>query len=156
MPVRTAIFASTDTLFATDLNALAGPSNAYTPTLGGWALNNGSIAGAYLRFGAFVLFRAELVVGSSTTITATAPTITLPDDAPGAVGAQIVGSTCDFVDTSAVQRYPGYVRFASGDTSKCQVFAWTSPLAVLGTGTPFTWAASDIVRVSGIYECALS
>jgi hypothetical protein len=151
--VRTAVFASNDVLTATDLNALAGPWNAYTPTLGGWTIGNGTLSGAYLRFGSLVAFRAELTIGSSTTITATAPTISLPSGASGATGAQIVGSTCDFVDSSAVQRYPAYVRFASGDTSKCQVFALASPLTVLGTTTPFTWAAGDIVRVSGFYEC---
>jgi hypothetical protein len=146
------VFAANDNLTATDLNALAGPWNAYTPTLGGWTLGNGTISGAYLRFGALVIFRAEVTIGSSTTITATAPTISLPTGSPGATGAQIVGATCDFVDDSAATRYPGWVRFASGDTTKCQVFNFASPLGLLGTSSPFTWAASDKLRVSGFYE----
>lgn len=137
------------------LNRLGGNGawTAYTPTLGGagWALGDGTISGRYWRLGNTVHYTAVVVFGSTSTFGAGAtPTITLPFE-------QYAGrqSQCDAFATDSGTGF--YTLSGRTDTTTVQLYV-PGTNGALGSGvrnnTPFTWAATDIIEVTGTYEAA--
>jgi hypothetical protein len=131
---------------------------SYTPTLGGtgWALGSGSINGYYSKIGRVVNFQIRVVFGAGATFGAGRPTLTLP------VTARSTSGNIDFVtdiayeDASAGARYSGT---AECSTSALDLFVWNSSttylsITGLSSAIPMTWAANDIIFVSGTYESA--
>ena len=146
-----------ETLLASDFNAeirdplaaLAGASTAYTPTISGFTLGNGTVTGKYLRVGKLVAFTAQFTFGSSSAAAAAPCGFTLPvTSAANNPWAQ----WATFTDTGGTtyQAQP----FISTLCTVYGIAAATSAIQSPSTTYPFTWATGDIVRCGGIYEAA--
>ena len=141
-----------------NLKAIGDAWTSYTPALAGtgWAIGNGTVAGGYIQAGKLVVFRASITFGSTSTYGASAtPTISLPVTANSAFTND--GFDCQLIDTGTL-RYSGVAVF-DGSTTVLSIFA------VLASGTyasqtgcrstiPHTWASTDKIVVSGVYEAA--
>ncbi|WP_418063947.1 hypothetical protein [Pimelobacter simplex] len=141
-----------------NLKAIGDPWTAYTPT---WSasttnpvLNNGTIAGRYIKPGNLLFFRINLTMGSSTTFGSGAYALTLP---PGiaihAAGLQLVHA--EAVIGSATYTCRG--RISAGTSS---VLLYTLP-ATAGTfdravtqASPATFASGSSLTVQGFVEAA--
>lgn len=131
-----------------------GAWTAYTPTLGGtgWALGNGTIAGAYCQIGKVILFRITCTLGSTSTFGSAVPaTLTVPT-AMVAQAQNVTGFNVQLLDTSAGVMYIGGARNVS--TTEIGLYyangAYTSVISTV----PFTWASTDIIRVTGYYDAS--
>jgi len=123
---------------------------AYTPTLGGWTLGNGTLSGSYIQAGKLIHFRIIFTVGSTTTISG-APNFSIPAAALtlGANGRRPVG-TIDLFDTSgsAHRHYFGVL------TTTTAVAPVLHDGTAISPTVPWTWATGDIIEISGTYEAA--
>ena len=117
---------------------------AYTPTLGNWTLGNGTWSAAYIQAGKLIHFRANLTVGSTTSISGS-PTITLPVTAIAARAASFPGGAYDLSATT---------NYELGAFHTTTTVSFRSAGAALSSTVPFTWATGDEVYVSGTYEAA--
>lgn len=147
---------------ATDIDTSTGKGliawQSYTPTIGGagWALGNGSVTGLYCQIGKTVHFAIRVVFGSTSTYGAGRPTLSLPVTATSAAGNFDFITNVAYFDSSATVRNQGTADFS---TTNVDLFVWGSAgtyvnaLGVTST-VPFTWAASDVIYVSGTYEAA--
>ena len=135
---------------------------AYTPVLGGtgWSLGStGSAAvGYYCKIGKTVHFTVRLVFGTvgATFGAANRPTVTLPVTASTAQGNVDFVTNIAYFDSSATLRYLGSCDFT---TTNVDLFCWNSAGTYLASAAvvaaaPFTWAASDVIFISGTYEAA--
>lgn len=144
---------------------LSGAWVAYTPTLVGVTLNNGTLTGAYRKLGREVRFRATLVLGSTSSVSGTIR-IGLPAMASAAAIAAGLGGGSFMPIGSALLADASVgtsVRIAATTTmyqtgNECfinvaQVGSFTAPTTVNGTN-PFTSATGDIYAVEGCYEAA--
>lgn len=151
MATRTSVFATNDIITANDLNSLAGGWNAYTPALGNFTAGNGVATGKYLQFGKLVIFRAEFVFGTTSAAATAMPSLSLPVTADITVGPTIVGS---FYDKSALNHYTASVSLTTSTAVLIGVLGTSGLRSNASTTSPFTWASTDIIRCSGIYEAA--
>jgi len=140
-----------------NLKAITDPWISYTPTLGGtgWALGNGTSAGKYIRIGNTVHFRAEIVIGSTTSKGSVSPTISAPLSVaqPASQGLILNASLWDkstslyfaiaHVDTATWNRFTVYA--AASSPSYVAISPATST-------APFTWTTTDVIHISGTYE----
>ena len=132
------------------LAALAGSWTAYTPSVLSWTLGNGTVAAYYQQFGKTVDYQIELTLGS-TTVVAASLSLSLPVAAARSNGT-VSGY---FVDTSASAQWQAAAMQASGTTTVILGMLGTNgSRASLSSTAPFTWASTDLVRVSGRYEAA--
>jgi hypothetical protein len=136
-----------------------GPSlgawTAYTPTLGGtgWAIGNGTAAGAYCQIGKIVHFRARIVFGSTSTAGAGAsPTFTIPVASAGA--GSVWPITGRILDASASAIY--LICWQPVSTTVCQLntIGTNGLQGQINSAAPFTWAVSDELMLTGTYEAA--
>lgn len=134
-----------------------GAWTAYTPTVGGWSIGNGTLDCAYQKIGRMVTARVSLVAGSTTTYGA-ALTFTAPVTAVTGAEQWGMGSLFDGSSVTA----PCAVRLASAGTS-FQVYSLTVPSTpsfvrndntAVATTSPWTWGTSDAVRFTMTYESA--
>lgn len=126
---------------------------SYTPTLAGtgWALGNGTVTGKYSRIGRWVSFWAAFVAGSTSTFGSGNPRLSLPVTP---ISDAVEGRwNVAFFDSSASLRY-----FSRGILSSSDVIAVTSGTngvqTTTNSTTPFAWATSDTIIISGIYEAS--
>lgn len=129
-----------------------GAWTAYTPTWGGNTTNpvigNGTITGAYCQIGKTVFGRVNIVAGSTTTFGSGSYFISMPVTAR--ITDQPVGHGF-FVDASLGVRYSVILTPAS--TTNLWIRYSAQPVDANAT-TPFTWAQSDEISVSFVYEAA--
>ena len=121
----------------------------FTPTVGGWALGNGTVAFTLHKIGRQVTVRGVLTVGSTTTFGAA-----LTIAAPFAAAAQQQGLLGAYLDASAGVTGPLMVR-VSGSTFSFYALSTVVQMnnAGLTSTVPVTWAAGDKVEiVSFTYE----
>jgi hypothetical protein len=134
-----------------DLAIIGSPWTAYTPTLVGITLGNGSIAGRYLQINKTVLFNITFTFGSTSSVTG-ATTASLPVTARG------MGWQCDALifDTSTGNFYPAVGIASTTGVAKVMVPGATSQgnYVNIGTNLPMTWAAGDQFVIEGSYEAA--
>ena len=137
------------------LNVSTTAWTTYTPTLGGTSasLGNGSVANsAYKQIGKTVHFRITLVLGSTTNVSTTGLTLSLPPFTPisNAVGQ------CIATDASASDRFAGEVLITTSGTAIPLVTPATAGTKSrnVETSVPFTWTTSDSLVISGTYEVA--
>lgn len=132
-----------------NLKAIGDAWTAFTPTLTGWTLGNGSFSGsAYRQVGKGVDFRIKLLLGSTTVVSA-GPVFTLPATA---ISIRSVVATVLFFDTSAgAAGWLGGWAFAESTTL---IRVRTDASATPSTTVPFTWAAGDEIVITGTYEAA--
>jgi hypothetical protein len=144
------------------------PWQSYTPVVSNtWAIGNGSALGRYKQIGKLVYFTVKIVWGSSSTFGASYLTISLPPvnastsiagfDSTG-IGGTRNDDRAIYLDVSIVGTFRG-----NGDLNSASTVALYADIAdalpyVHDTGViqgaPFTWAASDIVSLFGVYEAA--
>jgi hypothetical protein len=138
------------------------PWTAYTPTLqgAGWALGSTGAAGfgAYTVMGGTCFFHARLIFGTvGATFSANIPEVSLPIPSTEPAGGLPLRSSvvCEIRDTSSGLCYPAPGDLAGGTSAllMCQVSSGAhSYLGYVVQGTPFTFAASDEIRMSGWYR----
>ncbi len=152
-------WAAGETVTAANLNAQLkdfaggfGAWTSYTPTLSGFTLGNGTIAGAYLQVQKTVVFRAKLTFGSTTTAASAYPTATLPVTALSTDASSVLHAR--FGDASPGAAYLSYVDLGSTTTIRAGIIGSSGLATTCTTTTPFTWTTSDVVYWAGVYEAA--
>lgn len=133
------------------LTALTDQWTPYTPTWTGGtpAIGNGTLAGAYIQIGKFVVFRINMVAGSTTTFGSGAWTIGLPVSSNVATGQRVGGATLN--DSSATTNRMGRSVYTNGVQGVALVDEATTRV---GSATPFAWATGDQWTVEGVYEAS--
>lgn len=132
-------------------------SSVYTPTLTDITLGNGSITGRFIRIGQIFFWNAILVWGTTTTYSGGSPQIGTPFT--GLSGLNVAMSLYgSYTDTSAGTSY--FANLVAGSASSTLLTTFSTTSAQSGntpiTNTlPFTWANTDIVRVSGVGIAAI-
>jgi hypothetical protein len=129
-----------------------GAWTAWTPTLSGtgWAIGDGTLLATYCQIGKVVHFRIQITFGSTSTFGAGALTLSLPVTAAGMNGHPMAHVA--YVDTSAGLTYLGTARQSTTTTISPRF--GQNPDGGIFSGTAFTWANTDIIRVVGTYEAA--
>lgn len=139
--------------FVRSTHALTGRWIGWTPS---WtastsnpALGNGALTGRYRQVGKTVFFNLLLVAGSTTTFGTGFWQFSLPVEAVLGFAA-----ACSLRDVSALTNYPAVADGRPDD----------QPTGLLRIGertgngvtnlAPFTWAANDTLKISGVYEAA--
>jgi hypothetical protein len=147
----------TDTLYRYDGSsyvpvASSSAWTAFTPTWSGSVTNpvlgNGSFTGTkYLQVGKTVRFRLILTMGSTTTYGSGAWGLTLP-----VAPSDSQAAACVYVDSSASTRNAGTAWLTAGSG----IFRMLPPTDASSAGisgtVPFTWATSDQLIITGLYE----
>jgi hypothetical protein len=135
-----------------------GAWTAYTPTLGGtgWAIGDGTITGAYCQIGKLIFFRAQVDFGSTSTYGASAePTLTGPANVKAGIGGNHDLSAV-LADTSLGLNYVGLVRTTASSplTFTISALGTSSVRVTANSTTPFTWASTDRIQITGFVEAA--
>jgi hypothetical protein len=147
----TQIPAATTNAILADLTIIGGTQTAYTPTVTGITLGNGTVAGTFKQVDKEVDFEVVFTFGSTSALTAQ-PTFTLPATAlkaNWAVKANILDSSAAvYFDTVAIA------------TSTTVVGAFTASTVAAGnyqtviSTRPMTWAVGDVLYIAGRYLAA--
>lgn len=111
------------------------------------ALNNGTIAGRFIRFGKTVMFSITLTMGSTTTFGTGTYFLSLPVTAQASVGTLNAGVWLN--DNSGAANNAGTVNLSTSS-----VVRLLSPTGIVSATAPWTWANLDIIAVNGTYEAA--
>lgn len=131
-----------------------GAKTSYTPTLTGFTLGNGTIAGSYTQIGKWVWFEATFTMGTTSAAASAIPTCTLPvTAAAGTVNNALCRAQFTDAGTAA---YLAAARVLSTTTCAAYIIGSSGVLTTPSTTTPFTWtpANNDVIYWSGIYEAA--
>lgn len=136
------------------LDAMSAARTAYTPV---WAssgtapvLNNGTITGRYTQFGKFVWFAALLTLGSTSTIGTGAYSLSLPVASVASGLPQIVDGLIQDSSAGTTGHFPCAGVVGSGSS----VVTFNNVNQAVGAAFPMTWASTDLLIASGIYEAA--
>ena len=139
-----------DIIRAEDVQLDAWPS--YTPTISGWTLGNGTLAGYALQAGKDIRFRIEYTVGSTDTKSGTLA-FALPVAARWAAtpltALPPVGQAA-LRDVSAPAGRARSVILLTSST--CQIV--DEAFSAVTHTVPWTWATGDLIVVNGSYEAA--
>lgn len=135
----------------------AGSYAAYTTT---WAasgaapaIGNGTLVGRYAQIGKHVHFTIQLTAGTTTTFGTGAYSFSLPAT-PAGPSVTVVGAAFAF-DVSASSSNTAVVVLTGGNINIHYPATWPSGVdTVYGQTTPWTWATSDTMNISGVYEAA--
>ena len=130
-----------------NLKAIGDAWTAYTPTLSGWTLSNGTLVGRAKQAGKDVEVHIDYTVGSSDTKSG-APVFSLPVAANFNAGATI--GTAGMIDTSAGARAFRVVFLGSSTTAILTTFDDVR----LSPTVPWTWATGDRFWLTLSYEAA--
>ena len=135
-----------------NLNALT-TLTSFTPTWGNTGtantLGNGTLSGGYITANDLVFFQILLAWGSTTASGSGNWTFTVPITSTsfGAHLAEVL-----YFDSSASANYRGVGINVS--TTVIQPVTNASPVAAITSTSPFTWAQSDSLSISGFYFAA--
>lgn len=137
--------------------ALTGAWTTWTPTWVNLTVGNGTVTAYYKQVGKTVLFRLNVLFGSTTSISGT-PTFTLPVTAIALVGADSATiATGKYLD-SGTAAYQGLVMLNSTTTGQLQLANASATYLTYGgisSTTPMTWTTSDEIKfLNGCYEAA--
>lgn len=129
---------------------------SYTPVLGGgWVLGNGTVTGKYQRIGKIVSFYVVIVFGSTSTFGAGGSqnlTVTLPLTISSGFNQPELVFNAGATDTSLGSVYRLNAFIAS--TTTVILSSAVSPIIGITNTSPFSWANTDRIAISGIYEGA--
>lgn len=147
-------FTAGQVLTAAELNA-AGTYTAYTPTITGVTIGNGTRTFYYTKFNKIVHFYGVFQLGSTSAVTGT-PLLSLPvarRTAAFAVATLGVGTLADF-GTATYSAIP-----ISTGANDVYLFAAYAAATYLLEGNvtatvPFTWTTNDALTINAIYEAA--
>ena len=132
-----------------------GAWSAYTPTISGtgWAIGNGTVTAAYAYIGKWCAIRSQITFGSTSTYGTGDLTIQLP------VNIRTTSSFgSGFATDASLGANFGPVVMEQTSSTTVRVLA-PDPANVGRIGSikstlPFTWATTDSLLLSGIYETA--
>lgn len=143
-----------------NFNAVYATDTTYTPVVTGWTQGNATMTGRYAVSGDMVFYYGSMLFGSTSAVTASGITVSLPVTAATALGQGTIG-LCKFNDVSTGVGVAGYMETATTTTATCK---WldpeTVPLAVrveawATTATlPFTFTTGDYVYWQMTYRKA--
>lgn len=154
-------FTAGSPLLATEMNTevrdfssgVQGAWTAWTPTLTGFTVGNGSLVARYIRYGKTVSFRFDFTAGSTSTFTSTF-VMSLPVEPHPDYNLEDCLGSATMMDASVGTgtRTAGVLACGGGAT----MFFLVSRLsaAVVGNTNPWTWATSDRLTGIGTYETA--
>ena len=144
-------FTDGDVVDAADLNTIAGAWDSFTVTLTNISIGNGTATGFYKKIGRTVVYRVLVTFGSTTSVSGSM-TVDLP-----VTGTSVQGVHNLFmVDDSTGAVYPGVVS-VSTTTAVLRAINASGTYATqsaTSSSIPFTWATSDVIRLTGVYEAA--
>jgi hypothetical protein len=138
-------------------NWVGNAAKAWSPTLSGITIGNGTIIARYQELGQkFVAVRVEITLGSSSSVTG-AIKVGLPFPASNSGSQELSASLWDI--GSSVYAGAGFLPAGSSDVNILFLFASSGVnyrvIRVTATNTgPFTWAAGDRINLQGVYERA--
>lgn len=130
-----------------------GKWQVWTPTLTNLTLGNGTLTARYCRVGNLVVCVIAVVFGSTSAM-GSGPKFTLP--VTGTADILAAQATLRLRDDSASAIHRGYLTHDAtyGFLGAHTVSGSTLIEATVGSTTPFTWATSDALRGTLIYEAA--
>tara|TARA_R110000787_G_scaffold117171_8_gene227721 strand:+ start:173 stop:1321 length:1149 start_codon:yes stop_codon:yes gene_type:complete len=132
-----------------------GTWSAWTPTLANMALGNGTITARYTQIGKTVHFTFYFILGSTSTVGASDPTVSLPVTGVLPTPHSPIG-TVKFLDSGTIHNL-GVVKMVSTTVFGFYVHKANSTYGVaqvLSNTIPFTWTTSDTISAIGTYEVA--
>lgn len=150
----TAGLSSGQVLTAATMNQIGAAYETWTPALTASTTNptlgtGSGQSGRYGRVNKLVYGTGELQFGTAGVNPGSGfYYISLPITAQAS--ARLVG-TFQLYDASAFASYFGFL--ISDTTSRC-LFYYNNPASVVTNAAPFTWAASDFIRITFSYEAA--
>jgi len=137
---------------------------SWTPTLGvdgagtAWALGNGTNSSRYLKVGRTVMCHLWLEFGSTSTFGTGALMFTLPVARTASEGANQDYGSARLIDVGSAAPCEGQVKNSSNVANATLHAVDTAVsygrLSAVTSTVPFTWASSDVVTASFIYEAA--
>lgn len=129
-----------------------GAQTAYSPTLGGFTLGNGTITGSYTQIGKWVWFEATFTFGSTSAAASAVPTCTLPVTASSStVNNALVRAQFTDAGTAA---YLAAGRLLTTTTCAAYIIGSSGVMSTPSTTTPHTWTTNDVVYWAGVYQAA--
>ena len=122
------------------------PWTAYTPTITGLTLGNGTVTARYQRIGNTIHLHISVDIGSTTTMGSAV--ITLPFAA-----LSEAGGVATLIRVGSSRQY-GQARINGSTVTVYGVVPATGYNALLDASTPFTWTADSFILVGATYEAA--
>jgi hypothetical protein len=135
------------------INGLQAAWTAYTPTLTGITLGNGTLAFAFTRTGKTVNVRGNFVAGSTTTYSAATLGFSMPvtpHAAYTAAGAAAVGSA--WISPTGATRTGGIAFIPV--TAVFNFLSGTPANGIVTNLVPGTWTTSSVLTFTATYEAA--
>jgi hypothetical protein len=126
---------------------------SYTPATT-ITIGNGTFSAAYARMGTTIIFRAQVNVGSTTTLPASSVQLALPFAAKSGTAPVFDGEA---YDSSAGSAVPVMGIMGGGTTNVILTVPPTSAGGynrILESGIPFAFATGDRITINGTYESA--
>jgi hypothetical protein len=148
-------FTAGQVLTAAQMNGIGEATIAYTPTLGGITIGNGTVAAYYTRVNKIVYGSVYITLGSTSAITTTV-TFSLPVTAAANSAGLLMGNGYYF-DNSTSETYLG-VSFRS-NTTTCTPFVSAAAGAylvrsVINATVPVVYGTNDLLVYQFTYEAA--
>lgn len=136
----------------TNLPSAALTWTSWTPTWGGITLGNGTSSGRYIQIGKLIIYKANLLFGSTTSVSA-GISVNYPVTA---VSASYLTGDVLYFDSSLGGFYRGLSFLVSNVSQNLYADNGTAGGAYQGvtSAIPFTWAQSDQIWMVGIYDAA--
>lgn len=123
---------------------------SFTPTWTNLTLGNGVASGKYFLFGDLVVFRVDLVFGTTTSVSG-AINVNYPVAAE--TGASFTIGHGEAIDASTGDSFSLHARLVNGTRFTTLTDNGTKLVDTSGT-VPFTWTTSDELHLLGAYEAA--
>ena len=144
-------------LTAGNLNSLFPAGTAFTPSLTGMTLGNGSQTHVYQQLNKLIVVHGFITLGSTSTVTADIE-ITLPVTGKAYGATSPIGS-CLMFDSSTGVTFAGLVIIAAASTSSVTLISQNITSTFLARGAisataPMTWATTDQIRYQYVLEVA--
>ncbi len=124
---------------------------SYSPTITGWAEGDGTLTASYAELGKLVFVKFNFVYGGTST-SASPLSIPLPVNA---ATTGFVGMNGMLTDSNTGNIAPAAVEITGAGTFTLRPMSSVTQLdGAVENGTPWTWATSDVVSASFVYEAA--
>jgi hypothetical protein len=128
---------------------------SYTPTWTNLTVGNGTNAFKYKQLGKTVFVKGSFTFGSTSSITGTGPSMSLPFTNISSGTPNILGQS-NLTDISAATLFAGHARPTSTTAVEARYFSVSGILIAsssqLTSTAPFTWATGDAIHFNIIYE----
>jgi hypothetical protein len=135
--------------------SLTDPWNTYTPvwtaSVSAPSIGNGSLSGTYFRSGKTGLFRASLLMGSTTGFGSGTYSIGLPPGWTGANSGEVAAGVVGMRDASANIHNTGFALIPANGTA---ISIRVQGANAATNAVPWTWTTSDFMYIAGILELA--